>query len=795
MSLALAAPAFAGETQERLRSLLETGLDAEQCYRVRDLFLEREDVKLYFTDGLLIFAKPHRGRDVAALFVSERPEDGGEVVVIPPDGRERQSALQFTGQTVINERFRSALMLFSDDTAEVLRADIEEQFSHKRDADAGSRVASRWSPVLRNILEGVSLRVLVDLVSDVPTEDGFFAAAIGGGRLGRFDVVIDPRQTEQLAVGQSVTRSGQSYYETWVQFAARSYRQGRRRQVRSQGRMDDYEIEATIGDDLSLDVTTRATFTPSTNRYRAFALALSRSLRVAGLKVNGQEVEVLQLGRPNRGGQGRDDDSVLFVMPEYPKAREPLRLELSYRGELISRAGDGVFFVRNRANWYPTSDRTFSDFKLTFHYPAQLGLVATGKRTEHEVTEGFSTSVFETETPARLAGFNLGRFVTAERQVDDYVVEVHANRNVEERLKPKTPAAMYVPAPPSPRRRRFSQPPVLVTRAAPPAPNPAARIDAVADLSREAFSFFLKRYGPPPTSTVVISPIPASFGQGFPGLVYASTLSYLSPNDPPVSSMAPSDQVFYSKLLLPHEISHQWWGNLVAVDSTSDNWILESLATYSSLLFLEEQEGAEARDRMLAAFRGRLLAENDDGATVESAGPLVLGDRLRSGKFPSAYRVILYEKGAWVIHMLRSMLGDERFLSLLRALPERRRAQYLTLEEFREMAAAQLPDGHPDPELRDFFDHWVHNTGVPEFSIRWKQDKGRITGALTRSGVSEQAAITTPLRLVLDSGETIEWMVVSDGAVTELNRAVPGKVSRVEVNPDRTLLTAGEPST
>ena len=62
-------------------------------------------------------------------------------------------------------------------------------------------------------------------------------------------------------------------------------------------------------------------------------------------------------------------------------------------------------------------------------------------------------------------------------------------------------------------------------------------IEKVADLSGEAFRFFLDKYGPAPTSRVVISPIPGSFGQGFPGLVYASTLSYLSPADPPLSRM------------------------------------------------------------------------------------------------------------------------------------------------------------------------------------------------------------------------------------------------------------------
>lgn len=777
----------AGEAQDRLRSLLELRLDSEQCYRVRDLFLEREDIKLYLTDGLLIFAEPHEGRDVAALFLAERPEDVGEIVVIPPDGRERQSAMQYTGQTVINERFRSALMLFSDDTAQELRRGLGP--AAQADSAAGERLSQRWSPVLRNILEGVSLRLLVDLISDLPPEDGLFAAAVGGGRLGRFDVVYDPRQEAQISLGQTVSRSGATFYETWAQFEARSYRQGRRESTGFPAALADYRIETEIFDDLSMKVVARAQLTPSSGGYRAFALALSSSLRPESVKLGDAEAEVLQVGRAGAGRPSRDEDTIMFVLPEAPPMGVPLELEMRYSGELIARAGDDVFFVRNRANWYPTADRSFSDFLLTFRYPAALELVATGKRVSETETDGVRTSVFQTETPARLAGFNLGRYVSARREVGDYAVEVRANRNVEERLRPRAQSTVVMPqAPVTQRRRRFESPPVVVTTQPPPPPNPAANIEVVADFSRDAFEYFLDKYGPPPTSSVFISPIPAGFGQGFPGLVYASTLSYLREDDPPLKSMAPTERVFYSQLLLPHEISHQWWGNVVAVDSLSDNWILEALATYSSLLLLEEREGPQARDRILATFKTRLLQENVDGRPVDSAGPLVLGDRLRSSKFPSAYRIILYEKGAWVIHMLRGRLGDEAFFAMLRAVLDEYKGKYIDVEQFRQAAAHALPDGAPDAEFQDFFDQWVYGTGIPELSIRWKQEGSRLGGELRRAGVPSNTVIRVPVRAILESGEAVEWTIESDDSTVEIDREIKGKVIRIAVDPGRTLL-------
>ena len=93
---------------------------------------------------------------------------------------------------------------------------------------------------------------------------------------------------------------------------------------------------------------------------------------------------------------------------------------------------------------------------------------------------------------------------------------------------------------------------------------------------------------------------------------------------------------------------------------------MEALATYSSLMFLEHRMGKDALHRTLEEFKNHLLSKNDTGATTESAGAIVLGPRLSSSHSPNARRIIVYEKGAWILHMLRSMVGDEQFLRLLR---------------------------------------------------------------------------------------------------------------------------------
>ena len=104
----LSLPLSAGWGEEHLQEIRQISLDPNQCYRVRDLFLEREDLKFYFVDGYLIFGQPIAERTVVALFVASEPTDGGEIILFPPSKRERQSLSRFTSQPVLNEKFRTA---------------------------------------------------------------------------------------------------------------------------------------------------------------------------------------------------------------------------------------------------------------------------------------------------------------------------------------------------------------------------------------------------------------------------------------------------------------------------------------------------------------------------------------------------------------------------------------------------------------------------------------------------------------------------------------------------------------
>jgi hypothetical protein len=544
-----------------------------------------------------------------------------------------------------------------------------------------------------------------------------------------------------------------------------------------------------------MQVVAKASLVAEHPQSRVAAFELSRRLRLTEVKADGAPVEFLQFEETGAGGVAqRQNDLIAIVLPEKPQAGSRHDVEFHYEGRVIADAGEGVYYVGSRSSWYPQLNPGFTNFELVFHYPDTLDLVATGEQIESSSEDGLRTTRFQTPAPIRLAGFNLGHYKRASKKVGPYLVEVCANEGLEISLRPRQEPSLWAPPSfPRPRRMGPAPPPEVLSTPLPEAPpRPAARLEEIASHSAAAVEFFHDRFGPLAVKNVVISPIPGGFGQGFPGLVYASTLSYFGARDAPLQGYSASQQLFFTDLLRTHEIAHQWWGNVVSSDSVSEVWLTEALATYSALLFLEDHLGEEARNRVLAEYRDHLLARNEAGEPIESAGPVVLGERLRSSHFPSAPRVIMYEKGAWILHMLRSMMGDSPFLAFLRRLCESYRFRMLTTADFQKEAVRFLPEGFPDPNLENFFQQWVYGTGIPSLAVTWDA-KGRapafrLTGRVIQNDVPESSSVLVPLEIHTLPGRSLTKWVVTEGKTTEFGVVLQNKPSRVAVDPTNSIL-------
>ena len=451
-----------------------------------------------------------------------------------------------------------------------------------------------------------------------------------------------------------------------------------------------------------------------------------------------------------------------------------------------------MYAVGSRANWYPNRGLQFARFDLTFHYPKELDLVSTGELVSDTEEGEMKVTRRRATTPIRMAGFNLGMYDRTRIVRGTETVELCANRNLERALTPKPIQQLEVPSP-TVLRRRAGQPSVL---SSPPESlqtiGPAARVRELGADIAAAFEFMAARFGPPALSTLTVSPVPGAFGQGFPGLIYLSTLSYLGAGNRTFAGMTESQQLFFSEMLYAHETAHQWWGNVVASAGYQHDWLMEALANYSALLYLEKHKGPRAAESVLNEYRSELLAKSQNGGTIESCGPIALGIRLLSSQNPQAWRTIVYGKGAWILHMLRRRMGDERFLGVLSELRRRFEWKSVDTEGFRLLAADFLPPKSPDPKLEAFFDQWVYSSGIPtlhmKYSLAGKAPALKLTVTVEQSGVDDEFSAAVPVEIQLGKAKPVTRLVRTSNEPAVFTIALRQAPTKVLLDPGNSVL-------
>lgn len=231
------------------------------------------------------------------------------------------------------------------------------------------------------------------------------------------------------------------------------------------------------------------------------------------------------------------------------------------------------------------------------------------------------------------------------------------------------------------------------------------------------------------------------------------------------------------ELLFVHELAHQWWGDLVTLKDWPDLWLNEGFASYGEALFAEQFYGRDVRREVLQSFKRRYLAEE-----------------ARLGAFPVyapppqyMWGATVYHKGAWVLHMLRFVLGDTVFFSSLRAYRERYAFGNASTRDFQ--AVVEEVSGR---ELQWFFDQWLYQAGHPVVSVDWKQD-GEAVHLYTEQRQSAGTIYRLPLEVeIRGDGWSQRDTVWIDGAedtlIIPLRSGQRVAVDSLVLDPDAWLL-------
>jgi hypothetical protein len=185
-------------------------------------------------------------------------------------------------------------------------------------------------------------------------------------------------------------------------------------------------------------------------------------------------------------------------------------------------------------------------------------------------------------------------------------------------------------------------------------------------------------------------------------------------------------------------------------------------------------------DAVLEDYRNHLLTKTPNGRTLDAAGPIVWGYRLESSLAPDAWRTVTYEKGTWIIHMLRRRLGDEKFLALLRDICGHHHS--ISTDQFRDLAR-QYTASSPDPDLKSFFETWVYGTGIPTVKLAYSWHGLKLSGTIAQRDVDDSFTAFVPLEVQTGTRSKIYWFATGSEPVPF---SIPLKSPPTKV----TLLTA-----
>ncbi len=228
--------------------------------------------------------------------------------------------------------------------------------------------------------------------------------------------------------------------------------------------------------------------------------------------------------------------------------------------------------------------------------------------------------------------------------------------------------------------------------------------------------------------------------------------------------------------LIAHEIAHQWFGDSVTQETWSDLWLSEGFATYFAGLFVQEHDGK-------AAFRQYMAGNADAYFAFARQRRIPLHDT----ETEDLFRLLNgnnYQKGAWVLHMLRSQVGDDAFYPGIRAYYSAHKNGTATSEDLRKALTAASGS-----DLKHFFGNWVYGAGHPHYELTWtwNQEKRSLRLNLKQTQPEGVFLNSLPVEIVTSAGPQ---RIVLRPRSKDLVEEVPlGQApASIKVDPDETVL-------
>jgi hypothetical protein len=790
-SVAGTAAARGPNTDPTYQQLRQAGLSGETL-AVTNLTLKKDVGNLIFKSGTLHFLTPVAGKVTGAVFVGE-----GIFQLAPPFPSERHSVSLLTRdpEGVVKEEFSQAVLRFTDETYAELKARGGIVLG-TIDAHAGDVLNEIRQNLRHKIHYNLEARILQDVLGDQPGQ--FFAAFIKGRKYsGKMLFAVDPHGvtglTEVPVAPEEVVLStyDEEKHGVWYSLHLFSeYKTGEARgnQKNAVFHIQSQKLDVAIERSGRLDATAVTTLQTLADGVRVLPFHLYPSLRVETV------TDSMGTALPFIQEEKNDDPQFSVILPKVLRRGETVTLKTKYSGkEAVSNEGGGNYFPNPAArdDWYPNSRfGDYATYDMTFHIPKNLTMVASGTRIS-ETNEGDqNVTVWRSEVPQAVAGFNFGSFKMEAAKSDKlgFTFESYANkeepdmfRNLQTQIEMLEQQGI---------RTQTTLNSLSTTGL-------SKKALAEAQLSIDLYTTY---FGPVPYKRIAMTQQTAmGFGQSWPTLVYLPITSFL---DSTIRHQLGFDETRgFFKTVASHEVAHQWWGHAVGFESYRDQWMSEGFAEFSASLFVQViQKNTGDFIKFWNDERKLLVEKNNLGYRAIDVGPVTMGYRLSNSRSGTGItRKLIYPKGAYILHMIRMMMwdsrnGDQEFMRMMHDFVQTYENHSATTEDFKAlvekyMTPAMKQVGHGSMDW--FFNEYVYGTALPHYQLEQSfgttpQNDIVLKVKITQSEVADDFVMLVPIYLELSDGQIVRLGSAKLIGASSFEQEIP--LTGIKAKPHRAMI-------
>jgi len=752
-----------------------TGLDTTRPYAIANVKIQKDTVTLHLKQGTLFLMKPVAGEITGAAFVGE-----GVAMLTPPNRTERYMLNKYYGAETLNEPFTEAVFRFSDGAEKTLVGTTQP-------GPEGAAATGRAVEVFRDRngwLDGsrefrFELQFLENRISNLKGQD-FFVAEFKTAKHDWVGFSHNPfEQMENLLYTRATLGAKNRMYRVpWMEWhKAADYGPTGHYLILPEKdgpralRVRHYDMDLNFKNTKTVDWEARMQIEPLVTGLRVLRLDLDNNGDSSSRWDDTAFFPVRLASVTDDGGRSlahtHKKDQVLVILSQPTHAGAPLTLVFKGSADVTVQLTAESFGLL-QATWYPQYG--YRGGRFTFHWtvrvPKPFLISGSGRVMREFEDKATDQNGLETrcDLPVDFPWIIFGRF----QKAPSTYTSTEAERDIGLTIHSFPTMTISITDSETLERIGATQPVTFSLSA------PLKKINGMFEEGKEVLKLYEKIYGAYPYDELHIAQMAPfmGFGQAPQGFVQLTGEAFMS------QAQLTSD-FFHG--FFAHEIAHQWWGHQVSGATPDDQWIEEAFAEYAAGLFVKEFQGPKRFQRKLEEWRR-------DAKYSDKEAPIAAANTLRGPNAGRHRTNLIYQKGPYVLHMLRVQLDDNNYVKVMRTIQETYKNQSISTEMLlREVNKVTGSD------FTTFFDQWFWDVGVPVFKYSWRSEKqpdGKflITVHVSQEDKTRVKKVLMPIHIRFKDKEIPPQYRPVVQAEQDIKILSPADPKDVTLDDDRTLL-------